>query len=279
MRYRRQRNHTEKPQIPTTDINNPIFDTEDPYARIPFQENDPKDDDVYRIPEKVFKSRDKAMSQRALVENPYVFDGFDGSSTASLEPPYVTSSQIRPSRPGTTKSEKFDDNLKKDQVMLPPKESSNGTGEVRAIPNQYSIVEKRKPSSPNAQDQIVELPKTKLDPTFEAPPIPVRVDIESKQDDNNDDAFESQDIQLNPYSATRAPRIPRVLPERPDGSAGDVPPVPKRRMQSRSSVSKDDANQYESLGPRTFQKKTTENVSVDDSGMNPYDHLNREFNC
>ena len=216
------------------------------------------------------------MSQRALVENPYVFDGYDGSGTASPEPPYVTSSQIRPSRPGTTKSEKFDDDLKKDQVMLPPKESSNGTGVVRAIPNQYSVVEKRKPSSPNEQDQIVELPKTKLEPTYEAPPIPVRVDIESKQDDNDDDAF---DIQQNPYSAPRAPRIPRVLPETPDGSTNDVPPIPRRRMQSRSSVNKDDANQYESLGPRTFQKKTTKNIGVDNSGINPYDHLDREFNC
>ena len=274
MRHRRNRNKNEKFQagIPT-DINNPTFD-EDPYARIPFQDDNQKEEDVYKIPERVFK-RDKTLSQTRLVQNPYTFDGLN-SSGSEPEPPYVTSSQIRPSVPKRTeKSEHFEDedDAKKQRVILP-----KGNDTERAVPNDYSTSEKIRRHLPN--NQVVEIAKTETVSPYKAPPVPARVDIVEEEEEDDDEIFKSEKNKNgDTLSANQNIYSKPQIPVRPDLKNG-VPPVPKRRMQSRSSVGKDSANQYETLGSRTFQNKTNE--SKDDpsaASASPYDHLNREFNC
>lgn len=275
------------------DINNPAFN-EDPYARIPFQDDEPKDD-VFKIPEKLGFKRDKTMSQRNLMEeNQYQFDG-PSSGTTSPEPPYVTSSQIRPNFSKNSLKDPDDthddgDGLKKDRVMLPPKGNDR---RIRAVPNQYATVQKNiaeEDPIPLTKDELVNL-STEEDenhgksPTTsnsgniydKPPPIPVRRDIETRE--NHDDPFDGQDPFNGQDPFQNDPPNEPEIPQRTDITK--VPPIPRRRMQSRSSVAKERANQYETLGSHTFQKKTNELKDADEESTtgSPYDHLNHEFNC
>ncbi|XP_066936123.1 uncharacterized protein [Clytia hemisphaerica] len=300
---------------PTSVINPSFVNGEDPYARIPFQD----DEDVYTIPEKSFKKANKSVSQKRLIHNAYEFDG-PPQTSSSTDSPYVPSSSSRPKKPSSNGDLKKElatraepnpytaptrplntgqnadlsnpcystvEDVMADKQRIDMSKPSSESNQNRAIPNNYTTVDDiEKPDKLTVElgkDNTVPGPGERavpnvyvddLQPTGrrKAPPLPTRRHTTKPDLDNTDNVFEKPvPAKRNTVNGDRPP-----IPERRDLPTYE-PVLSKKRMQSRSSVSKDSANQYESLGPHDFNNKGFENDAFkDDNEENNYDKLDRQ---